>query len=281
MKIVSWNMNRLARSRENHTKAWEYLRDKLGADVALVQEASPPEGFGPRVYRPIDEARYNWGSAVVALRGDVVLRERPRLPLASCYLDPPTGDQLPDSHPGACAVADVLDASGKVRFTAISLYGQWEVMADGTTMDACARLHRMLSDLTGVLLPSRRRPVVLAGDLNISTQWSRPAKTKANVEAAFARIRALGLVDCVATRAGRSPLPACSCGQGDACSHVQTFRSQNRVDSDPTQLDYAFVSEAIVSTVTECKVVQTDVAWQFSDHCPIVVDIDEHLLGAC
>jgi hypothetical protein len=60
-------------------------------------------------------------------------------------------------------------------------------MADGTTMDACARLHRMLSDMSGALLPSRRRPVVLAGDLNISTQWSHPARTRANVDAAFAR----------------------------------------------------------------------------------------------
>src|SRR5687768_14163045 len=141
MRIVSWNMNRLGRSALNHVKAWEYLRDGLRADVALVQEASPPDTFVPRVYRPIDEKRYNWGSAVVALSPDTVLRERPRLALASCYLEPPTGDQLPDSHPGACAVADILDPTGGAIFTAISLYGQWEVMADGSTVDSCSRLH--------------------------------------------------------------------------------------------------------------------------------------------
>jgi len=67
MRIVSWNMNRLGRSGTNHVQAWEYLRDGLRADLALVQEASPPDAFGPRVYNPIDEKRYNWGSAVVAL----------------------------------------------------------------------------------------------------------------------------------------------------------------------------------------------------------------------
>ena len=46
------------------------------------------------VYHPIDRKRYNWGSAPVPLSRDVVLRARPRLPLADCYLDPPTGDQL-------------------------------------------------------------------------------------------------------------------------------------------------------------------------------------------
>jgi len=69
----------------------------------------------------------------------------------------------------------------------------------------------MLSDLTGVLLAGHRRRVVLAGDLNISTQWSRPSSTKANMTAAFARIRALNLVDCVAhTRACRPRLVDCA-----------------------------------------------------------------------
>jgi hypothetical protein len=39
MRFVSWNMNRLGRSAADHIKAWEYLRDELKADLALVQEA--------------------------------------------------------------------------------------------------------------------------------------------------------------------------------------------------------------------------------------------------
>jgi len=45
MRFVSWNMNRLGRSAANHVKAWEYLRDELKADSALVQEASPTDNL--------------------------------------------------------------------------------------------------------------------------------------------------------------------------------------------------------------------------------------------
>jgi endonuclease/exonuclease/phosphatase family metal-dependent hydrolase len=218
---------------------------------------------------------------VVALSDNVVLRERPRLALASCYLDPAKGDEVPDSHPGACAVADVLEKDGRVRFTAVGLYAQWEVMADGKTMEACARLHRMLSDLSTIFLAPPRRPVILAGDLNITTQWSRPATVKANVDAAFARIRAMNLVDCIAhTRGERERLASCGCLEGDGCFHVQTFRANNRAASGPTQLDYAFVSKSAISSLTKCEVVQTDEAWQLSDHCPIVLDIDALRLAA-
>jgi hypothetical protein len=106
---------------EARARAWQYLRDGLRADLALVQEASPPEIFD-QVYRPIDQNRYRWGSAVVALRPGLKLRERPRVPLANCYLTPVSGDELPDSHPGACAVADVLDGENERQFTAVSLY---------------------------------------------------------------------------------------------------------------------------------------------------------------
>ena len=280
VKIVSWNMNHCMRSPAVRAKAWEYLRDELHADVAVVQEALPPPEL-MSVFHPIDEKhpRYRWGSAVVAFRSDLVLRERPRVPLADCKMKPVTGSELPDSHPGACAVADVLDTRGRSQFTAISLYGQWEVMADGRTMYSCARFHRMLSDLTGVLARSGRHPVVLAGDLNLTTQVAYSGQTRAETagaEAALARIRAWGLTDCVAhTHASRTRLVDCSCPEGDACSHVQTFRLKNRADSRPTQLDYAFVSDTIVPKLIGCQVVDEEAAWQLSDHCPIVLELKE------
>jgi len=279
MRIVSWNMNHCLRSKEARRRAWDYLRDELRADVALVQEASPPKEL-TATYSPIsgNNPRYSWGSAVVALRSDLVFRERPRIPLAACNMKPPKGYELPDSHPGACAVTDVLDGRGKYQFTAISLYGQWEVMADGRSIYSCARLHRMISDLTGVLAASRRLPVVLAGDLNMTTQIAyvgqTPAET-AGASAVFARIRAWGLIDCVAeTKEKRSRLTDCSCAQPKTCSHVQTFRLKNRVDSRPTQLDYAYISEGIKQKLRECHMVQSDSAWKLSDHCPIVLDIE-------
>jgi exonuclease III len=284
VRIVSWNMNRLGRSRANHRRAWDYLDDELKADLALVQEASPPEQFRSSVYHPIDKNKYNWGSAVVALRPGLVLQPRQRVRLEECYLAPVGHNALPDSHPGACAVADVLNAYGQRLFTAVSLYGQWEVMPGGKTMHACARVHRMLSDLTGVLATSRRHPVVLAGDLNLTTQLSPSKQTQAGTDlaaaaaAVFARLRTWGLTDCLAhMHASRPPLAQCTCPEEDGCTHVQTFRSNNRVDSTPTQLDYAFVSESIVPTLNDCRVIDDAAAWQLSDHCPIVLEVDEKL----
>lgn len=278
-------MNRLGRSHANHSKAWDYLQYELKADLALVQEASPPKHFTQLVYQPIDKKRYNWGSAVVALRSDLKLQGRRRVSLEKCYLSPVAADALPDSHPGACAVADVLNTHDKRIFTAVSLYGQWEMMPGGKTMYACARVHRMVSDLTGVLAASRRHPVVLAGDLNVTTQFrsSKPTQADraaaASATAAFARLRAWGLTNCLVRTGASKPRRAeCACLEGNACAHVQTFRSNNRMDRLPTQLDYAFLSESIVSA-TRCTAVDDEAAWRLSDHCPILLEIDEHSLG--
>ena len=192
-------------------------------------------------------------------------------------MSPPTADTLPDSHPGACAVADVLDAYGQPLFTAISLYGQREMMPGGKTMYACARVHRMVSDLTGVLAASRRHPVVLAGDLNVTTQGATSPRTQPEADGAaavFARLRAWRLVDCIArTRASRPRLANCTCVDGEACSHVQTYRHNNHANSNPTQLDYVFASESIISTLNECRVIDAAAAWELSDHCPTLLEL--------
>jgi Endonuclease/Exonuclease/phosphatase family len=270
MRFVTWNMNHKGQSREKRQRAWQYLADELRADLALVQEASPPEHFAS-VYRPIGTDTYQWGSAVVALRSGLQLRGRPRIPLADCYLTPVTGDQLPDSHPGACAVADVLDENDRRLLTAVSLYGQWEVMANGS-MYSCARVHRMLSDLTGVLATSNRKSVVLAGDLNTTTQGAQSRENQAAV--VFARLGAWGLVDCIAhTRESRPRLPNCTCLDGENCAHVRTYRHLGREKSDPTQWDYAFVSASLLPGFRTCEVVDTAAAWELSDHCPILLEV--------
>ena len=59
-----------------------------------------------------------------------------------------------------------------------------------------------------------------------------------------------------------------------SCSHVQTFRLNNRVDSRPTQLDYMFVSKSLVPRLQDCRVIQDASAWALSDHCPIAIELD-------
>jgi exonuclease III len=280
MRIVTWNMNYGARSAEQRQQAWDYLRSVLRADVALVQEAVPPDQL-KQVYRPVGDGEggrnYRWGSAVVALHPGLDVAACGRVPLAKCYMTSTDAGSLPDSHPGACAVADVLFRGHEPELTVISLYGQFEGMAGEKWWDATSRVHRMLSDLTSILGHSGRRQVVLAGDWNIGTQLPHPTASRADAEAAdavFARLRAWGLTDCIAhTSASRPRLDGCACLRPDQCSHARTIRFHNRVDSPPTQLDYVYASKPVVSRVRSCEVVDDEPAWALSDHCPIVLEL--------
>jgi hypothetical protein len=84
-------------------------------------------------------------------------------------------------------------------------------------MYAGPRLHRMLSDLTGVLASSHRNPVVLSGDFNVTSQGALSSDNEA--AAVFARLRAWRMVDCIAhKRAGEAGVADCKCPDGTACS---------------------------------------------------------------
>jgi endonuclease/exonuclease/phosphatase family metal-dependent hydrolase len=265
-------MNYCRRSDAQRKMAWDYLRKELEADLVLAQEALPPATV-ERVFRPVHDSdpQWRWGSAVVALHPGVRLRPRKRVPLnGSSHMEALAADELPDSHPGSCAVADVVETDGTVRLTAVSLYGQWEMRPGGKDMDASPRLHRMLFDLTSVFA-SRAVPVVVAGDWNISTQGANSADNEA--AAVFARLRAWRMADCIThTRHTRPRLTNCHCSEGDACSHVQTYRHNNRTNGDSAHFDYAFVSESLLPKL-ECVVVDDAAAWALSDHCPILIDV--------
>lgn len=266
MRIVSWNMNRRGVSAAVHRAAWDYLRDELRADLALVQEAVPPSELQPQVFRSTGLPRYEWGTAVVSFRTDLVLQAVSRVPLAESIPMVVDADSLPESHAGASAVAAVL-VGERHLLTAVSLYGQWEGMPGSTRYLAGPRVHRTLSDLTGIFEQQRRLPVVLAGDFNITTQGHHSSDNEA--AAVFARLRAWRMADAlVHTRASRPRLQGCRCADGENCAHVQTFRTGS-------QLDYAFISASLLTEMTAAHVVRSADASQLSDHSPVVVELDE------
>lgn len=257
-RVVTWNMNYWARSAHERAAAWGFLRS-VEPDFALLQEAVPPEEL-PRTHcvyqRGGISRRRPWGSAVVSF--SEVITEITAV--ASVHGSRVT--QLRRTHTGSVAVAVTRNG-----LTLISVYG---LIDDGY---AVTTVHRQLSDLTPLFDTKYGRQAVLAGDLNVTTQFDEPHRSRhRNV---LDRIETLGLRDALGLeRPTRGPLGGCPC-QDSPCRHVQTL--QHPKSAVPWQNDYCFVSNDLVSRVSLCRPVyegQPD-PWSYSDHCALVLELEE------
>jgi hypothetical protein len=231
----------------------------LNADYALLQEAVPldvPKGHC--VYREDGiEGKGRWGSAVVSFAGPVKTMVESRSPYGKRGL----AKSFHRTIPGSIAVAE--PEKGPLL---ISLYGAFDEGYAVTTV------HSLLSDLTPLIDSSTRRGVILAGDLNVSTQWLGPHRSRhCNV---MERFTTLGLVNCmVAQRPEEMRLENCPCDES-VCRHVRTLQyPRSRV---PWQTDYVFVSRSLLPRVRSCKAIDRGEPdpWQHSDHCPVVLELD-------
>ena len=253
-RIVSWNMSHWQKTAAQRREAWDYLRS-LEVDFALLQETVPPAELHPHayVYRPegIDRNR-RWGSAIVSF-GDAI---EPVLVAKSRHGK--TAVNLHGTFTGSVAIAIT-----KGGFTLISLY---TVMEQGY---AIITLHRQLSDLTPMFDSPLGRRVVLAGDLNISTQFPEPDRSRHRN--ALERIAAFDMVDAFGIdRPPRERLDGCPC-EDRPCRHVQTQRhGRSKI---PWQNDYFFVSKALVPKVKSCIPVHEGYPWLLSDHSPILLEL--------
>ena len=59
--------------------------------------------------------------------------------------------------------------------------------------------------------------------------------------------------------------------------HCRVFHANIRAHRD-IGWDYAFVSDSIVPALLHCGTEATAEAWRRSDHCPIVIDLDERAI---
>jgi endonuclease/exonuclease/phosphatase family metal-dependent hydrolase len=258
--IVSWNMDHWRRSSSERRAAWELLRG-LNVDYALVQEAVPPGDTAASrcVYRDGGIAgKGRWGSAVVSFRKPI----RKVSDVASPYGRSGRRASLERTLPGSLAVAEANDG-----LVLVSAYGAFD---EGYTVTT---VHRLLSDLTPLLDGPLGKRVVLAGDLNVSTQIQPPHR--ARHRNALERFATLGLVDCF-TLPGVSPAPLAGCPcEDEPCRHVRTERhARSRV---PWQTDYVFVSKALARRVRACSTLdgaEPD-PWALSDHCPLVLELED------
>jgi hypothetical protein len=169
------------------------------------------------------------------------------------------------THRGCVRVAQ-FGLPDQTKLSLISAYGLIDYGYAVTTMQ------RILSDLTPLFDNARyNAQIVLAGDLNLSTQLAPPHR--ARHQNAFDRIKAFGLVDCLDRMLGKDrPLPGCPCGAAK-CRHVQTFRFAGRPHA-PWQDDYLFASPRLANKLTACYADSAGAAWDYSDHCPVVAEFE-------
>lgn len=258
LTVVSWNMNHWQNSPEVRQDAWAYLTgqlaDQVAWDIALLQECRPPAD-APCLWSPVRDLA--WGTAVVVRSGSVR-----RIDLED------------DSHPG-CIVAAEVSLDRGMRCTAVSMYGLQEhrKRIDGEPYHlryAVTAVHRMLSDLTPLIdLHSRTRvraPLVLGGDLNVSSQIDPPDRQRHRE--VLERFAGLGLQD--AWQAAPENLRAADCTCADEpCRHVRTHT--HRRSPRPWQLDYVFANAAW--EVGAAQTVLDDHTWTRSDHAPVAVHL--------
>jgi hypothetical protein len=262
--------------------AWAGL-DGLGADVALVQEASAP---GPELALKVvpDAAggwetalpggRPRWRTAVVGLTDRVQVRTRATVTLeaATSY-----GDWIV-SRAGSIAAADVV-TGGEIAFTAVSVYAAWEKVGARGRGYADGSAHRILSDLSALVIRPDHR-LVVAGDWNLLRGYGEYGNEywKARYDTVFERAEALGL-SFVGPQYpnGRQadPWPG-ELPRDSLC--VPTFHHPRQNPASATrQLDFVFASTSIADRI-EVRALNTPEAWGPSDHCRVV--IDAHQVGA-
>ncbi len=240
--------------------------------MALLQEAGPAGAFRDLVYRPggiRDDRRtkfrdLNWGSAIVSFG--------PSLRAIDSAVSPFRPDSIPllRTFPGSVAIAEI---QGIEPIVVVSIYGLIDRGYADTTV------HRILSDITPLVDEHKSSSMVIAGDLNITSQWSlkhrsflkgRQKECLARDLSCFERFEALGFHNLVVRSDG--PLPGCECYLGASCRHVQTQRHDR--SKFPWQNDYIFVTKDLFDCKPTLEVFDREEAWALSGHCPLVIDFE-------
>lgn len=271
------------------------LIDEHAVKVALLNEAtvfhlrqanskaagdgSPPFAFSEEgikgrdfwteeneVRKPYDRSR--WSAAVMSPLGPNKLGEedvRARRPHRAKIVDIP----FTNSRPGSWIAATV--AMENEPITCVSLYGLIEELTD-------ASMHRSLSEISPIFSdPNYKELVLLGGDFNVSTALADPSARERS-RLVLDRIKAYGLVDCLAKwrkEKGLPRLPGCGC-EDEEC-HTLTRLTPNKSgeklpwqERTSAQVDYLFASKPLADRLDEVVEIPPEEWEPFSDHGPII-----------
>lgn len=252
-RIATWNMNHWQQPTDRRASGWNWLGERSGVHVALLQETVPPPSISRErvVYHEI-AGRRPWGSAVVALRPGIEIEEIWSVSGGSRFRH-----RVTNTHPGSVAVARV-HVPGIAPITVVSVYN----VLDGSPT---ANVLRVIADLVPLLDSVDGDRLILGGDFNIYGAVATGRRTRAG--AIFGLLTSLGLQP-----VGSLPVPRpaasteCPCGSRGTCGHIPTW---NGLD-----LDHLFVTERLASQVVSLAVDQAIVADEsLSDHAPLILDL--------
>ena len=243
IRIATWNMA-YWQYKKYFEEAWDYNLKEIYADIIFFQEARPSK----RIQNDKEHLVWNeiggnrpWGSGVYSKKYKL------------------TEEIIKTEFKGAFSIASTNIEDKKLTF--ISLYGLME--SNGPTKGySMTNLHRMLSDLTGILNGhiNGKRKIVLGGDFNASIQFDDIYGQKYTPNAHkifFERIKDFGLFNCF------NPFYK---------DYVQTLR--HHISKVKWQNDYFFVSKSISKKLINCEVVDNNKVRKYSDHNPVVITLD-------
>ena len=285
--VVCWNI----------AKKYEPWRElvRMDADVALLQEAFPPEeGDGPLDIGPREAwDSHSWNSEWWRERGWRALYDRwPMVVKLSDRVEvewfkqisPVWGanpDEIEVSGIGTITAARVTTKDSSTEpFIAVSMYARWlgphpSAIGDWIYSDASA--HRIISDLSAFIgyydSPSEHR-ILAAGDLNMSFNSTNEFDHRA--QTVLDRFQALGL-DYLGPQypAGRraEPIPA---HLNEESLDVPTYYHvpTNTPAGANVQLDHVFASRGFHESVKVRALNEVD-EWGPSDHCRVLIDVGE------
>jgi len=230
LRVVTWNMNHRVRLKK---RAWDFLRYEIAPDIALVQEAHPPEDL-----RQGEAFFYPEPSEICGKIGASGIWSR-NLPTERL--------SLKTSLPDALIAAAISLPRWTSRLHFISMYGTFD-----RTSHVTPNLHRMISDLHPILASKdSKERIILGGDWNIDPTYNENYPHSAPLhKLVFERLEDpfYGLQRC-----NKEPLKTIS--HGSKISY---------------QDDYIYVSKLLIPRLISCDVVKAPEVESLSDHLPVL-----------
>jgi hypothetical protein len=214
--------------------AWRHLAERIGPDIALVQEGAEPSGVVDEVD---DGSGGGWGTRVVSYGPPI---RRINLPLRPVW-NKNVEFQIPDAARARTLAIAEVDLGDGTPLVAISLY--WMLRyADQSVV-------RAISDVIPLFDTPLRQRVILGGDLNIHTHSDNPAERR-RARPILDLIESLGLRNLVRDAKERGRLfqgvqivsQPCPC-DGTDCYHVRTHRHSRHQPGAMANNDYLFGSQ--------------------------------------